>query len=674
MSMVEGPDPEGGTRPLQGDLAMQRFTRAALVASVVALVPFIWTLWDGRLDPLRRFGYATAFYDVQARALFDGHFWLPDGSIGVEAFVVDGRTHIYFGLFPTVLRMPIMALTDAYDGALTAPSMLLAWLVTAAFTSMLLWRVRVMLRGQAPLGRAEAAGSALFIGSVLSGSTLLYLAAQPAVFYEALFWGVAFTVMSIFALLGVIERASGWRVLALGAAVLGAVSSRSTVGWACVIGVVMLAVWFAAGRGGADGRRWWPALLLAALVPLAAGAAVNWARFGGPFDLPLEAQTDPAIADNRLPFLEANDGQAFAPRFVPTNALAYLRPNGLKISRVYPFITKPDTPPPVLGDVVFERTYRTASIPSSMPLLFVLTVGGALVAFRPRAGPAAALRIPLLVGAGGTGGVLLFGFLVHRYLADFLPLLVVAGAVGTVGLWQRIERHGRVRSVVVGCTALLAVFGLAANLGIATEAIRMVWEDDDLHGYVSRQKTLVDRFGGDIEIMVAERVPDWLPAGRLVATPNCAALYISTGEYYHPRYRAVERGPGTVHRLEITYTERDWGPVTLLTLAPDTTVAIEDRGIDFARYVRLRVESPEGLHLTDWTPMELGEPRMIEVLTDTALQRLSASIDGHQVIEIRGITGDQPVEVEGRAPALNLGIDPQPVPDPELCSRFFGAR
>ena len=48
--------------------------------------------------------------------MFHGHLWLANGAIGIEAFVHDGRQYTYFGLFPSLIRMPILAFTSSLDG------------------------------------------------------------------------------------------------------------------------------------------------------------------------------------------------------------------------------------------------------------------------------------------------------------------------------------------------------------------------------------------------------------------------------------------------------------------------------------------------------------------------------------------------------------------------------
>ena len=81
--------------------------------------------------------------------MFHGHLWLPNGKMGIEAFVHNGHDYTYFGLFPSIIRMPILLVTSRLDGQMTAPSILVAWLLTALFSSLMLWRLRILMRGDA---------------------------------------------------------------------------------------------------------------------------------------------------------------------------------------------------------------------------------------------------------------------------------------------------------------------------------------------------------------------------------------------------------------------------------------------------------------------------------------------------------------------------------------------
>ena len=243
----------------------RRFTVAAVVGTVVAAVPFVWILWGPweTPDPIRKTAFEDNFYDLQARAIFHGHLWLANGAVGIEAFVHDGRQFTYFGLFPSIIRMPILALTSSLDGRLTVPYMLAAWLITALFVSLLLWRVRLLMRGPVVMGRAEATAFGVLIATVMVGSVFTVLASIPYVFAEDLAWSICLTVGSLFALLGVLERPSRGRVVVAGLLILCANLDRLTTGWACVVAAVLVAAWFGLGRGGQENRRWCVPILAA---------------------------------------------------------------------------------------------------------------------------------------------------------------------------------------------------------------------------------------------------------------------------------------------------------------------------------------------------------------------------------------------------------------------------
>ena len=138
------------------------------------------------------------------------------------------------------------------------------------------------------------------------------------------------------------------------------------------------------------------------------------------------------IDAHRRQFLAANGGKAYNRGF-PSRARwrRYLRPDGLRFTDVFPFITLPAAPPEAVGHVILDQTYRSASVPASMPLLFLLGVWGAVTAFRRRTIQRISLvRIPMLAAAAGTVGVLVWGYIADRYLSDFIPILFVASAVG----------------------------------------------------------------------------------------------------------------------------------------------------------------------------------------------------------------------------------------------------
>jgi hypothetical protein len=589
------------------DAGVRRFTVAVVAGVATVLIPYIWVLcdlWNSSPSLLRTAEsdrYASNFYDLQARAMFHGHLSIANGALGGEAFIHDGRQYTYFGIFPSLLRMPVLLLTQSLDGRLTAPSMLLAWLVTAAFSSLLVWRVRLLVRGRAALSWTEAGSYGVLLATIMGGSVLIYLASDPDVFHEDLAWSVALTVASTFALLGVLERPSWRRVILSGALVLAANLDRASTGYACVIGGVLVAIWFATGRGGGDNRRWsGPILIIAALVPIFLGCVISYVKFGVLFGLPT---SDQLFVYSQLSHV--NGGHYFGPEYLPSALLAYLRPDGLRLTSFFPFLELPPIPFQGIGGVALDGTDRVASVPSSMPLLFLSGLWGFISAFRPKpAGRSVILRLLLVSTALGGCTVLIYGWIEYRFTADFLPFLVLAGAVGMVDVWRRFEARGpRDRYFLLTGVTIIGVFSIAANLGIAS-SFQSTWSSVQALHYVSFQKTISDATGNPLagNIVRGTTLPSSAPAEQLFVAGNCAALYISEG-FAFPRsnnasveaflqggsWRPVELGPDVQHTLDISLNGpvTDLGPgVSLVTVGTKSasTISVQPYGSGEVRF------------------------------------------------------------------------------------------
>ena len=208
---------------------------------IVGFVPYLCVLWDFGLNPLRRasaHGFASNFYDLQARALLDGHLWVPDQSLGIEGFVVDGRTFMYFPPLPALLRVPVLTLTDRFDGRLSAPMMLLAWSVLAVATATLLWNARLVIRGSTPVSRAEAWIAATFLAAITGGSVIVFLAALPWVYHEAYLWARAWAVAALAGMIVYVRRPTMKVAIATGAFAVATIMTRTTTGWAIAVAVI----------------------------------------------------------------------------------------------------------------------------------------------------------------------------------------------------------------------------------------------------------------------------------------------------------------------------------------------------------------------------------------------------------------------------------------------------
>lgn len=682
-------------RPARIERARRRFTGTMIVAMAVAAVPFLWVLWAlwGSPNPLRRAILQTNFYDLQARSIFHGHLWIPNGSIGIEAFAHGGHQYTYFGLFPSILRMPILLVTSRLDGRLTTPMILIAWLVTGLFASMLLWRIRILVRGEAALGRAEAFSFGVLMVTLMGGSVWLILAATPYVFNEDLAWSICLTTGSLFALLGVLERPSWGRVTASGLLILAANLDRVTTGWACVFAAFMIAVWFWLGRGGQENRRWCVPVLAAGLVPLVVGCAVNYGKFGVPFGIPVTDQLYSMVNAYRKRFLAANHNSEVGFAFIPTNLVAYLRPDGLRFTSVFPFITLPASPNPTLGGVLFDKRYRTSSLPASMPLLFLLACWGMITAFRPKpVGRVALTRLLLLAAGVACAALMLWGYIGPRYLADFMPFLILAGFVAIVDIWRRIL--GRSRRARIGAAAaigVVALFTVVANIGMAITP-NEEWDTTQTANYVAAQQSISNLTGHPLRSNVSRgsTLPAYAPADHLFVVGDCDGLYVSTGENYsevpselftRTTWLPVERSHNFQHSFRVTFDQPTSGtPFLSLVSAGRNSVSVY--ALPTARHRLVRVlftYSSPGHTMYSITPyVSPGSTHDVQVVTDPAKHQVLVSMDGTRYLTGTLVTSEpivadlQHASTGGDPPALTATNVTASTPQPTICRSLIG--
>ena len=238
---------------------------------------------------------------------------------------------------------------------------------------------------------------------------------------------------------------------------------------------------------------------------------------------------------------------------------------------------------------MLDQTYRTASVPTSMPLLFLLGCFGLIVMFRrgaPRqAGP---VRIVLLGAGAATAGIFLWGYISNRYLAELMPIVILASIVGLIELWRRLDTKApRPRHRALVAIAILGVFGIVANLGItSTPPDPFASGGRRIHDYVATQKAISDLTGHPLAryITRGSRLPRLAPADQLYVVGNCDALFISTGE------AAITWVPVEVRELNVDITfhgARATSPVSIVTVGnqPSTTVTFEESRAGRIRFV-----------------------------------------------------------------------------------------
>ena len=464
-----------------------------------------WLITLGRWDFLQN-GFYTNFYDVQARSLFHGHWSVPSSVVGPEGFVVKGHTYIYFGPFPTLIRMPFLLVTSSLDGRFTQLSMLLAVLVALVCTGRLGWKIRSLV-SSAPMSVKEIALVAISMAVVGTGSVFAFLASVPIVYHEAEVWGAALAIAAFDALVDFLLHPSTRGIMITGTLATFDLLARGSVGVGPVVALGLLALLHGGvslWRRGvlhrvpglsahapdeveseSSSRLAWigipdvttaptrtVALTCAGLIALGIYGLVNYMKFGTLYSIPWSAQ------GAARPVLAANGGSWLSLRFVPTTLVQYLRPDALRTNRLFPFISFPALAT-VIGHKVYVARTVASSVTSTMPTFVVSGVVGLWSVFRPvrrhRHGrrrvlktDLAVLRVPVVAAAVGIVGSLEIGFTAERYLADWMPfviLIALAGLAVVVERTRAMARWARRTIVAVGCS--LAIFGVLSTLALS---------------------------------------------------------------------------------------------------------------------------------------------------------------------------------------------------------------
>jgi hypothetical protein len=590
--------------------------------------------------------------------------------------------------------MPILAVTDSLDGRLTTLSMLAATLLLAWATFRLTTAVRGYVRGHAPVTRFEVVATGFFAVAVLCG-TPFWLGSETAVYHEAALWAVAFMVASMASLARWMLDPRDSRLAVATGLVAATLLTRQTLGYGGLvamgcIGLAVLKDRFAARRYQRPqrvfvGARIW-VLLLAGVVAVAVSVAPNIARFGKPFGVPIDRHVYTLQNEDRQEFLEANDGSFFGPQFLATNMVQYLRPDAFDVRPDLPWIDYPRSGPQIIGDVVFDGTGWSSSLPVTMPVLSALCVVGLIMLTR------SALRrrpekwlVALWIGAAvGTLGVATIGYVAHRYMNDFYPAVLLPAIVGfhvavrRFQLWRErrvaaiedardndeglapiavLGRQKRLqhkaRGIVAGLAALLA-FGVFANTAMALEYQREKGQavpEWRRSAWVKARASLpFPKEPAEVPLRYPLPTDTW--DGRLAVVGDCDALYVRVGE----NWLGVERGPSVgVYDLRVDLDALaevpDGRRAPLLTLGSGfdaTVVAIARTTGD---RVRFEVWSGAEQGWSTWMPQDLHGEVTLRIEADRYQPPNQITHDG-QTVFAGSIPRSDAFALVGKGPEL----------------------
>jgi hypothetical protein len=357
-------------------------------------------------------------------------------------------------------------------------------------------------------------------------------------------------------------------------------------------------------------------MVLAGAVPLVVGVLINYAKFGHPILIPFETQVWTDLSQRRREVLDA--GGVTGVRFLPATLFNYLRPDGIRVSPVFPFLTAPAEPARQIGGTVLEMPYRTPSATATMPSLFVVGAFGAWqILRRGAAAGAALLRIPLVGAASILGGVLLVGYIAPRYTVEFVPVLVIAGSAGLfIGAPKIAGWTMSSRRVATSVLAATAVFGAISSLAIGLVAARVSEGGGSLAALVRVQHDISEATGRPLAnwTTLGERLPVESSTDRLFIVGDCDVLAVGTGDLFEPWV------PIDMRSVRISVVLGDHPTMGQAVIArfgdDDNQSIVVELGLYF---YRLRVIGGAGGYVeTEWREYEVGAAVDIDIRADFA--------------------------------------------------------
>jgi len=641
-----------------------RFAVASVVGGVAALAVLAVTISQGHLTLLAREPFGN-FFDAQARSLLHGRWDVPASELFIEGFRRDGKVYEYFGVWPALLRMPLLAVSDSLYGRLAQLSMLLGAVVALTGFSLLHWRIRQVLRPGTECGTLESmvVGAAVFCFGC--GTAFVFLTSRAWTYHEAIVWGVAWSLLGFERLVAYATHASGRRLATVSVLTALAFASRASLGLglAVALGLLLVVRLVAIARSRVERptAAWTEvgAMTAAIVLPVALYAGVNFSRFGTPFSVPWTDQLLVTVNAHARAVLAENGGTYFGLKFAPTTLMQYLRPDAIAPGALFPWLTFPHFRTPVVGDVLFDTLDPASSLPASMPAVTLLAVVGLVALVRPpRAGTSVGgLRIALAGAAVGCIPVLAIAYVAQRYLADFLPALAIAALVGLQALLRRVRAPTtrRLAAVVLVATAVLAGFGIWANLSLtiayqrlfnpSEPAVRasMLAFQYDLDGHVPGHPHQL------VRVDVLPRAA--ASAGTTAVVGRCDSVYWSDGRQWLP-VEGTPAGGWHRYRARIAATGR---PTPILTWGGGEMLLTAERHGGTAVFTLVqpgRAPASGGGHLRRDSAFPLG------VHVDRRLGHLQVQVGSDTVLDAP--IGSSPVGDPMPARTPNVSLTPLP--------------
>ncbi len=395
----------------------------------IAAVLYAWSLSRGSFDLFGAENFGLVFNSMLDHMLRGGWDVDPD-VIGSEAFFHDGRTYAYFGPFPAILRLPLVALPHGLlpDWRSLHVERLSCWMaVMIGIAAQANAIVGTLAMSTSPVKRKLALP--LVAACALSGPPMLLSWKGALVYHESILWAWAFAMSFVALALPVVHRPgpSSWRrlcALSLCAGLCLLTRSTTGAGLYLAIGMLLLFGVIRSGRYASSALlpRWFwaPAGILVIFIALT--GFVNQGRWGSALvfaDLNMQTSLIEKFPD-RLSRLQRYD--LFDWHRLHTGILYYVLPVWTdQLESLLPLKAR-------LLDMYDAIEQPASSLLLTDPVWCLLSVQGLIAIIRRRAFAGDLL----LAGGLSLAPVLMLvaWYLAFRYRAEFAPLLLALSCIG----------------------------------------------------------------------------------------------------------------------------------------------------------------------------------------------------------------------------------------------------
>jgi hypothetical protein len=449
---------------------LDRLLRLAVPVIVfIALVAYFVLVTRGKLDlfrPQRGWGpdWPTGFvFNNMLSHLLEGRFDVDPQTIGNEALVHNGRTYAYFGIFPALLRLPLVpfhALGTLPFGQVSC----LAAILIGGMAQAAAFAIALLGAAAGPVPRLMLV--TLLVAGLYSGPGVM-LGSSSSIYDESVLWAwalsVVFVAMAMHGLLWLRRFSTG--LLTSMAAVAGCcLLTRASTGMGlfAALGFLLLSLWI---RRGPKPRptihelserlrrpRFWAPLLVLAVFAAAAGA-VNYGRFGNPLTFADLHEQLYIIANHPDRPSRLDRYGLFDIERLPFGILYYFFPVwNAAFDRVLPLGGR-------IHELFDRLEYPASSLLLTDPLTSVLAAVGLYGLIRRRIDVSRGPAFAILAGLACPPALMLTAwYMTFRYRAEFAPFMIAAACLGIVFWATQLERAGRQNRIAVTLLVGLCCF------------------------------------------------------------------------------------------------------------------------------------------------------------------------------------------------------------------------